>query len=64
MIMWLSLKEGSDLNNSKTDLVENFLYNWREEEKVSANRQWEIYIDSWMWLCSETRLLLILHYQY
>ena len=36
--MWLFLKEESDLNNSKADLVENFLYNWREEEKMSANR--------------------------
>ena len=39
MIMWLSLKKESDSNNSKTDLVKNFLYNWREEEKVNANRQ-------------------------
>ena len=38
MIMWLFLKKGSDSNNSKADLIENFLYNWREEEKVSANR--------------------------
>ena len=64
MIMWLSLKEESDSNNSKADLIKNFLYNWRGEEKVNANRQWEIYISPWTRLCSETRLLPILHYQY
>ena len=38
MIMWLSLKKESDSNNSKADLVKNFLYDWREGEKVNANR--------------------------
>ncbi len=57
-IMWLSLNVESNSKSFKTDLAENFLYDWSESEKIETSRQDDMYIDFWAWLSSETKLFL------
>ena len=47
MIMWLFLKKESDSNNSKADLIENFLYDWREA--------WGL----WVWVKKQVTLIKV-----
>ncbi len=43
--MWLSLNIELNSKSFKTDLAENFLYNWSENEKIKTSRQDDIYTD-------------------
>ena len=45
IIMWLSLNIELNSKSFKTDLAENFLYNWSENEKIKTSRQDDIYTD-------------------
>ena len=42
----------------KTDLAENFLYDWSESEKIETSKQNDMYTDLWAWLSLETKLFL------
>ncbi len=54
--MWLFLNVELNSKSFKTDLAENFLYNWSENEKIETSKQNDMYINLWAWLSSETRL--------
>ncbi len=56
--MWLSLNVESNSKSFKTDLAENFLYDWSENEKIETSKQDDMYTDFWAWLSSETKLFL------
>jgi len=57
-IMWLSLNVKLNSKSFKTDLAENFLYDWSESEKIETSRQDDMYTDLWARLNSETKLFL------
>ena len=46
-IMWLFLNVESNSKSFKTDLTENFLYNWSKNEKIETSKQNNIYTDFW-----------------
>jgi len=46
-IMWLSLNVELNLKSFKTDLAENFLYDWSKNEKIKISKQDDIYTDFW-----------------
>ncbi len=54
--MWLFLNVELNSKSFKTDLAENFLYDWSESEKIETSRQNNMYTDFWAWLSSETKL--------
>ncbi len=58
IIMWLFLNVELNSKRFKTDLAENFLYNWSESEKIETSKQDDMYTDFWAWLNSETKLFL------
>ncbi len=43
--MWLSLNVESNSKSFKTDLAENFLYNWSESERIEIRKQDDMYTD-------------------
>ncbi len=45
-----------NLKSFKTDLAENFLYDWSESEKIETSRQDDMYTDVWSRLSSKTKL--------
>ncbi len=53
--MSLSLNVESNSKSFKTDLAENFLYDWSESEKIETSKQDDMYTDFWAWLSSKTR---------
>ncbi len=54
--MWLSLNVELNSKSFKTDLTENFLYDWSKSEKIETSRQDDMYTDLWARLSSEIRL--------
>ncbi len=54
--MWLSLNVESNSKSFKTDLAENFLYDWSKSEKIETSKQDDMYTNLWAWLSSETKL--------
>ncbi len=56
--MWLSLNVKLNSKSFKTDLAENFLYDWSENEKIETSKQDDIYTDLWAWLSSKIKLFL------
>ncbi len=56
--MWLSLNVKLNSKSFKTDLAENFLYDWSENEKIETSKQDDMYTDFWARLSSETKLFL------
>ncbi len=56
--MWLSLNVELNSKSFKTDLAENFLYDWSEDEKIETSRQDNMYTDFWAQLSSKTKLFL------
>ncbi len=45
--MWLSLNVKLNSKSFKTNLEENFLYDWSENEKIKISRQDDMYTDFW-----------------
>ncbi len=56
--MWLSLNVKLNSKGFKTDLAENFLYDWSESEKIETNKQDDMYTNLWAWLSLKTKLFL------
>ena len=46
-IMWLFLNVELNSKSFKTDLAENFLYNWSKNEKIETSKQNNMYTDLW-----------------
>ncbi len=45
--MWLFLNVELNSKSFKTDLAENFLYNWSKNEKIETSKQNNMYTDLW-----------------
>ncbi len=45
--MWLSLNAELNSKSFKTDLAENFLYNWSESKKIETSKQDDMYTNFW-----------------
>ncbi len=56
--MWLFLNVELNSKSFKTDLAENFLYDWSESEKIETSKQDDMYTNFWARLDSETKLFL------